>query len=222
MTGFPGSPRLLKGALVVFEASVPVPTNVVPFHYNPDSVARHIQPDNGGDGGGPWSRAGDTQNVLPPLERISMTVELDATDELEQGGTIAAGMGLHPALAALELLLYPSSREVINGKALALFGSSYVTPAHVPLVLLEWGPLRVIPVRVEGLSITEEAFDQLLNPIRASVELQLRTLTEPELQDAGRVFEAADLVNLIAKEGLAHLNAAATTLDVTASIAGLL
>jgi Contractile injection system tube protein len=208
VSGFPGSPRLLKGALVVFESSLPVPTNVIVFQYNPDSVTRNLRTENGDEGAAPWMRSGDTQNVLPPVERLSMTIELDATDELERGADLAVTTGVHPALAALELLLYPSSKQILDAKALSLFGSAFVRPAHAPLVLLEWGPLRVIPVRVESLAIVEQAFDQLLNPIRASVDVGLRTLTEAELQDAGRLFQAADLVNLIAKEGLAHAQVA--------------
>jgi hypothetical protein len=209
VSGFPGSPRLLKGALVVFESSVPVPTNVIVFQYNPDAVTRSLRAEDADEGAAPWLRAGDTQNVLPPVERLTMTIELDATDELERGGSLAVTTGLHPALAALELLLYPSSKQMLDAKALALFGSAFVRPANAPLVLLEWGPLRVIPVRVESLSIVEQAFDQLLNPIRATVDLALRTLTEAELQDAGLLFQGLDLVNLIAKEGLAHAQAAA-------------
>jgi Contractile injection system tube protein len=202
MSGFAGSPHLFKGALVVFESSRGwVPTNIIEFQYNPDSVSRSLAAETADDSSVAWARSGASRNVLPPTERLTMTVELDATDDLERG---AAVTGLHPDLAALELLLHPGSREVIQSKALALFGSAYIRPAQAPLVLLEWGALRVVPVRVESMSITEQAFDPLLNPIRASVELGLRTLSEAELQEAGRLFEAADLVNLIAKEALAH------------------
>ena len=33
---FPGRPRLLKGALIVFDAPIPVPTNIIIFQYNPE------------------------------------------------------------------------------------------------------------------------------------------------------------------------------------------
>ena len=36
MTTFPGSPRVLKGALVSVDPLVPIP-NVIIFQYNPDS-----------------------------------------------------------------------------------------------------------------------------------------------------------------------------------------
>src|SRR6266567_7845880 len=119
---FPGSPRLLKGALVVFETAVPIPTNLIGFQYNPDSVTRSfMQQRPEGDW---WRNAGDTQHVLPPTESIRMTVELDATDQLEEANEVTLLTGLHPTLAALELLLYPQVEQLILGKALALVGSA--------------------------------------------------------------------------------------------------
>jgi len=214
---FPGSPRLLKGALVVFETAVPIPTNLIAFQYNPESVARSFQQQR--PEGDWWRNAGDTQYVLPPTETIRMTVELDATDQLEEANEVTLLTGLHPTLAALELLVYPQVEQLILGKALALAGSALVTPAETPLVILVWGPLRVVPVRVESISVTEEAFDQLLNPIRAKVELDLRSLTDKELQAAGIVFEALTFVNLLAKEALAHENVAVSLAEITGSAA---
>jgi hypothetical protein len=199
---FPGSPRLVKGALVVYETTAPVATNTIVFQYNPEQVARRLeQPRSDTD---PWVNAGDTQYVLPPTESFDLSVELDAADQLEQADPIAVATGIHPTLAALELLLYPSSSALILGRVLSAIGSASVTPAQAPVVLLVWGPLRVVPVRVEAVSVTEEAFDQLLNPIRAKVDLGLRALTEKELEAAGPPFTALGLVNLVEKEALAR------------------
>jgi hypothetical protein len=205
---FTGSPRLLKGALVVFEALKPVPTNIIAFQYNPDQVTRHFQQAGGGNGTPPPSdpcrNAGDTQRVLPPTQSFRLEVELDATDQLEEVSPIAVASGLHPTLSALELLLYPPSTDIILGKVLSKLGSARVSPASAPLVLLVWGPFRVVPVRVESVGITEQAFDQLLNPIRAKVDLSLRMLTDKELKVAGPPFAQLALVNQIAKEVLAR------------------
>jgi hypothetical protein len=217
MSEFPGSPRLLKGALVVFETTVPVPTNLIAFQFNPDSVSRTFRQQTPG-GGNPAQTAGDTQNVLAPTEQLRMSVELDATDQLEQGDVLAVTTGLHGTLAALELLLHPPSTQVILGKLLAAVGSARVTPARVPLVLLVWGPLRVVPVRVESVSITEQAFDQLLNPIRAKVDLGLRTLTEKELRAAGPPFSTLATVNLVAKEALARTSVVTSVAEIGGSV----
>jgi hypothetical protein len=215
---FTGSPRLLKGALVVFEALKPVPTNIIAFQYNPDQVSRRFQQVRCGPAPDPCRDSGDTQRVLPPTESFRMSVELDATDQLESVNPLAIAAGLHPTLAALELLLYPPSTDIILGKILAKIGSARVSPANAPLVLLVWGPLRVIPVRIETISITEEAFDQLLNPIRAKVDLGMRTLTARELRAAGTPFKTLALVNQIAKEVLARTAGVTSVAEIGGSL----
>ncbi len=212
---FPRSPRLLKGALVVFETAIPVPTNLIVFQYNPDTMTRSFQPVGGG-GGDPSAGAGDTQHVpLPPLESFQMKVELDAADQLEASNPLARGVGLHPTLAALELLLYPPSTQLLLNKALSLLGSSIISPAQSPMVLLVWGAPRVIPVRVVSVGITEMAYDQILNPTRAEVALGLRALTPVELLQAGPPFDTLAIVNHIAKEVLARLNIVNSVQQIT-------
>jgi hypothetical protein len=202
---FPGSPKLLKGALVVYATKVPVPNSIVVFQYNPDTMSRSFFEE--GSGEDPRLPGGDPTAVLgPPVEMLDVTVELDAADQLETGDRLTRDLGIHPALAALELLLYPPSSALILKKALALVGSSAISPAQAALVLFVWGPARVVPVRVTAVSITEEAFDQLLNPIRARVGLTMRTLTERELARAGAPFDTLALVQQISKEALARLN----------------
>jgi hypothetical protein len=213
-SAYPGSPRLLKGALVVFETVAPIPTNLIAFQYNPESVTRSIESQNARDptGARRWIERPTPLNT--PLERLRLTIELDATDQLEDGSLVARATGLHPELAALELLLYPTSAQKILGTILSAVGSAFITAADEALVLLVWGPLRVLPVLVESLSINEEAFDQLLNPIRAKVDLELRSLTAGELSHAGKIFGAIDVVNLIAKEVLARENAVTSVEEI--------
>jgi hypothetical protein len=213
---FPRSPILLKGALVVFETSAPVPTNVIVFQYNPDAVRRTFAPQ--ATTARSEKRGESTKVVAAPTESFSVEIEIDATDQLEQNNVLALTTGIHPTLAALELLLYPPSSLVILDKALALVGSASVTPLNSPRVLFVWGPLRVVPVRVTAVSINEQAFDQLLNPIRATVTLSLSSLTETELKEAGAPFDTLGLVQLIAKEALARLNVANSVSNVVAGL----
>ena len=49
------------------------------------------------------------------------------------------------------------------------------------LTLFVWGASRILPVQLTEFSITEEAFDPSLNPIRAKVNLGLRVLTIDDL-----------------------------------------
>jgi hypothetical protein len=81
------------------------------------------------------------------------------------------------------LLLYPPSTQVQLDRSLAQAGRVQVCPADLPLTLLVWGKSRVVPVRLTSFSITEEAFDPLLNPIQAKVALGMRVLTYMELNE---------------------------------------
>jgi hypothetical protein len=49
------------------------------------------------------------------------------------------------------------------------------------LTLFVWSKSRILPVRITDFSITEEAFDPQLNPIRAKVSLSLRVLSVDDL-----------------------------------------
>ena len=124
---------------------------------------------------------------------------------MEVGDPVTLAVGLHPALAALEMLLYPPPPAVLLNKALAAFGSAFVVPAQVPIVLFVWGAPRVVPVIVNSVTVTESAYDQLLNPIQAKVDLEMRSMSDIELQDAGVLFEALGYINLVARDVMAHL-----------------
>jgi len=218
MSEFPGSPKLLKGALVVFGAPIPVPTNLIVFQFNPDEMTRSFRQEAPQGASAERRKSGDTGRVLPPVESYSMSVDLDAADQLETSNPIAVATGIHHALAALELLLYPNSTIVILNKVLSAAGMSLISQPKVPLVLLVWGPLRVVPVRVTSVSIKEQAYDQLLNPIRAKVDLGMQALTDAELRRAGAPFDTLGLVNLIAKEVLSKTNIVSGALEIEASI----
>jgi hypothetical protein len=206
---FPRSPRLLKGALVVFESQKPgPPPRVVVFQYNADQVTRSLAhraapPEPSNVGG---AREDSFRVLGPPVETITLSVELDAADQLEEPTRNAevALNGLHPALASLELLLYPSGAQVLLNRQLAQAGKVQICPADLPLTLLVWGRSRVVPVRLTSFSITEEAFDPRLNPIRAKVDLGMRVLTYMELRDDTLGF-GAYIAYQTQKETLARL-----------------
>jgi hypothetical protein len=204
---FSGRPLLLKGALVVFETPVPLPSNIIIFQYNPESMTRRLTQQRADlTGQARLLTAGDTNNVLfTPDETYSLSVELDAADQLEEGDVVTRAVGLHPALAALELLLYPTSTVTISNQVLAETGGVFIVPPQVPLVLFVWGALRVIPVQVTSVSIAETAFDQILNPIQAKVDLEMRALGDTELAQLKPPFSTLGTVNQIAKEALARV-----------------
>ena len=203
MTSFPGSPRLLKGALVGIDPLNPL-GSLVTFQYNPDTMTRRLEArsvSQEGDRGEAFRLTG------APKETITLSIEIDASDQLEQADPISVSMGLHPTFAALEMMLYPKSLTVIANDILALIGTIEVIPAEAPMILFVWGAARVLPVRLSSFSITEEAYDQMLNPIRAKVELSLSVLSYNDLSllSPGR---ALFLTHHIMKEVLSMVNAA--------------
>ena len=53
--------------------------------------------------------------------------------------------------------------------------------ALMHLTVFVWGPKRALPVKLTEFSITEEAHDVRLNPIRAKLSLSLRVLSVDDL-----------------------------------------
>lgn len=201
MSGFPGSPRILKGALIGVDPLSPLP-NVVVFQYNPESLTRRIEPRAAG---GEGERGEAYRLTGAPRETITVTIEIDATDQLEKGDTLAVTTGIGPTLAALELMLYPKSSLVIANSVLSAIGMTEIIPTDGPLTLFVWGPTRVLPVRLASLNITEEAHDTLLNPTRAKAELTLQVLSYNDLPLASPA-NALFLAHHITKEVLAVSN----------------
>jgi hypothetical protein len=215
MTSFPGSPRVLKGAIVGVDPLNPL-ASVVVFQYNPESLERTIRPKVAGEG----AAQGEVLRLSgPPEETIAVDIMLDATDGLETGDAIAVANGVAASLAALEMLVYPKSALVIANEILAAIGIIEVIPPEAPLTLFVWGPKRVLPVRITDFSITEQAFDPALNPILAKVHLGLRVLTYQDLGIAS-VGGALSLAHQVTKEVMATMAGAGTLAATGATIGG--
>jgi len=182
MSGFPNSPRLQKGAIVGLDPVNPL-ASVVVFQYNPETVTRTLVPQtSGGQAAGMAGAPGEAMRLTgPPQETIKLDVQIDATDQLERAEAPATGFGIHPQLAALETMVYPDSAQLQINNSLASAGTLEIAPAQAPLSLFVWSRNRVLPVRIMEFSITEEAFDPLLNPIRAKVSLGLRVMSINDL-----------------------------------------
>lgn len=198
----PLRPKIQKGALVAYSLPELLPTVIV-FQYNPESVARSMQR-SGSEGGG----RGDAQRVNgPPAETISMTVRLDASDQLEFPGQnpLTVLNGLHPAIAALEGLMHPAYASVIANQAMALAGSAFILGEQSPLAFLVWGERRVLPVQVTGASFREESFSPKLDPTRVAAELSLRVLTYRDL-DVTNPGYWVYLASFTRKEVMAAMN----------------
>jgi hypothetical protein len=214
MSSFPGSPQVLKGAIIGLDPFNPL-ASIIIFQYNPDTMTRTLTAQTTG------SDTADKGEALrlkgPPRETIKVDVEIDAADQLEVADATATTVGLHPTLASLEMLLYPKSALAIANEALAAVGVIEVIPAEAPLTLFVWGAMRTLPVRLDEFSITEEAFDTILNPIRAKVSLSLQVLNYQDLGLAS-VGGALFMVHQVAKEVMATISGVSTITGVIANV----
>jgi len=181
MTTFPNSPRLLKGGLVLLDPQTERVQQVITLQYNPDSLSRTLQVQT------VESSEGDRSQALrltgPPVETIKLEAEIDAADQLEfpQENRDTVEFGIYPHLAALEALIYPTSGQLLNQKALAQAGQLEIAPVEAPLTVFVWSKNRILPVRITEFSVTEEAFNPNLNPLRAKVSLGMRVLNVNDL-----------------------------------------
>ncbi|MFE7559782.1 hypothetical protein [Kitasatospora sp. NPDC057500] len=190
------APRPVRSGLVVIDPQRGTPQRIVVLQFNPDSLERSLAPQAAGaDGGGDRTEALRLKG--PAVETWKFTAELDATDQLE----VPAPNGVHPQLATLESLVQPTSAQLRAHQALAALGTLEITPVEAPLTLFTWGGKRILPVRLTELTITEEAFDIDLNPIRAAVAIGLRVLTVADLPTGHRGAELY-LAHLAQKERL--------------------
>jgi hypothetical protein len=182
MSGSPISPRLVKGGIVTMDPDTSAVQSVIALQYNPDSLSRtlQIQAVQGAQDG---TRVDALRLRGPAAETIKIEAELDASDQLEfpDQNSIPVQFGLHPQLAQLEMLVNPTVETLVADDNMANNGALEIIPLEQPLTLFVWSKSRVVPIRLTDFSITEEAFDPNLNPIRAKVSLGMRVLNVDDL-----------------------------------------
>jgi hypothetical protein len=196
-------PKVQKGAIAAYAFPSLLPKIVV-FQYNPDGVGRQLA-SRGVPGGG---ARGDAQRVNgPPSETLSLSVRIDASDQLQfpDQNSLTVDNGLHPAIAAIEGLMYPAYAAVLANQAMALAGSAFILGEQAPLAFLIWGARRVEPVQVASVNFREEAFDAKLNPTRVTADLSLRLLTYRDL-DVTNPGYWVHLASFTQKEVMSALN----------------
>jgi hypothetical protein len=239
---------LLKGALVSFAPTflpLPVP-DITVFQYNPESLTHtwsqqspaQAEPErSAGRCGRPGTETGNPFAVPGmPGEQFSLTLVVDANEDVAEGGAsgaLAEVSGVYTRLAAIELLLYPagSGRTSLLGQATAALGlggagaTRTVPDSTVPVVLFVWGPLRIVPVRITALTITETLYDRALNPVHAEARLEMNVTTPTELQAAypdGAVLAKVATVAYNYTLGVRQAAAAANLANAGQSIIGML
>jgi hypothetical protein len=177
VTSSPLSPKTLKAGIILLDPVSFAPNRIVLLQYTPDQLTRSLKVQSvTGD-------TGDKTEPLrlkgPPEETFKLDAELDATDQLEFPDQYpnAITYGIFPQLSALEALITPSAAQIAATNSFLAMGAVEIAPMEAPFALFVWSAQRVAPVRVTEFSITEEAFDTELNPIRAKVSIGLRVLS---------------------------------------------
>jgi hypothetical protein len=209
MSSFPNSPLLLKAGLVLIDPTTAAIQRIITLQYNPDTLTRSLQAQSLETGNKDRSEALRLKG--PAIETFKLDAEIDATDQLENPdqNPVATQYGIYPLLAALETTIYPTVDQLQTSNTLAQSGTLEIAPMEAPLALFVWSKSRVVPVRITELSITEEAFDTSLNPIRAKVSLGMRVLSVDDLgydEKGGNLF----LVYQQEKERLSGMNQGGT------------
>lgn len=180
MTTFPRSPRLLKGGIVLIDPETSAVQRIISLQYNPEKLTRTLKGNTVGEDS---DRSQALRLKGPPVETYKLDAEIDAADQLEfpeQNEEIKKN-GITPQLSALETIAYPDSSQLLSNNSLAASGTMEIEPTEAPLMLFVWSKNRVLPVRITDFSITEEAFDPNLNPIRAKISLGMRVLSVDDL-----------------------------------------
>ena len=206
MSSFPNSPYILKGGIVLLDPTTAQVQRIIVLQYNPDTLTRSLQVQAVSEGS---DRSEALRLKGPPVETFKVEAEIDATDQLEtaekDSNRTVIDNGIHPQIAVLESIVYPKSAEALVNFTLAQTGTLEIMPMEAPLTIFVWSSKRILPVRLTEFSVTEEAFDTKLNPIRAKVSLGMRALSYDDLGFAtkgGSLF----LAYQIQKEQMAALS----------------
>ena len=205
---------LMRGALIEygsdFMGRIP---NVVIFQFNPETLSRTVQIPSR-----PASATAreTTQAGEPSVEKITLKASFNAADELGENKVLARLFGVGTRLAALEKMVYPSNDLLAAiGAAMGLGGGGgepgrrAIPRQKMPRILFIWGPYKILPVVLESMSITEQQYDFLLNPVQAEVSITMAVNAVDKCSDDG-VGKGALTYSNMAKDAQAMANLANT------------
>lgn len=219
---------LMRGALIEYGSDFlgPLP-NVVIFQFNPETLTRTIQIPSRPTSGA--SRE-TTQAGEPSIEKISLKASFSAADEFGENKALARVFGVGTRLAALEKMVHPAGPiSGLIGAALDAVGDALglgggddeprqaIPREKYPRILFIWGPFRILPVVLESMSITEQQYDFLLNPIQAEVSISMAVNAIDKCSDDMIGKGALEYSNL-AKEAQAIANLANTVEQIAEMI----
>lgn len=176
-------PKFLKGGIVLIETDTGAVAKTLPMLINPATMTRTLEVRSMGEEGG---RSSPLRLIGPPVETLNVEAKLEVSDALARGDAMAREEGVRPYIAALQMLVSPSSEALSRNDALQQSGALEIVPMAQPLSLFVWGPGRILPMRLISLSIVEEFFNTRLFPLSATVTLGMRSLTVEDLGVSSR------------------------------------
>jgi hypothetical protein len=164
----PSQPNINKGTLILLapnakDASISPKNIFFVFQYNPEKLLHSFNQ----AAASPPGANSSSEIEGSPTELFYLTLDLDSIEiDASSQNQTSANLGIHPALAMLELMMQP---QIVAGKP------------SMPIVVLKWGAKRSVACRFVSMSVEEKSFDVTLNPTRASVSLCLRVLGVAEI-----------------------------------------
>ncbi len=213
----------MSGALIEYGTDFlgPIP-NVVIFQFNPEIMTRTLTiPPRAVDA----TQRETSQGGESAYERFTVNASFSAAQQCNDSNPIGLTVGVGPQLAALEAMVYPvKTPGGLIGAAIdavgSLLGSSAPSPTQpiprqqTPRILFIWGLTRVVPVIIESMTITEQQYDGLLNPVEALVAIGMAIIT-PCACCNDKIGMGAAAYTQMAKDTLATVNLANTVAQVT-------
>ena len=205
-----GAPMLIPVPnIIVFQYNPETMTRTLTPWQPPAKVVQKVVEDgqvtNAGDVKAYQDSLAALAQPYDPTETLSLVLELDATDALEhpEHHPVAAVAGIADRLAAIEMLMYPPGDGLLGGLLGTVSGSvsaggfslggkadaeADLERRDAPIVLFFWGPGRIVPVRITGLTIEEQQYSPTLYPHRAKATISVRVL---DIDDLVQVTGAA-------------------------------
>jgi hypothetical protein len=232
----------LKGALIELGKGplLPVPIVIV-FQFNPETMTHTWTQPEAAPAGANSTVTNPYAVFHDPGESFGLTLVLDGNDSIANGTASAATAltsGVYTRIAALEMLLFPAgpvqnlvgtataaAASAVSAVASAAGAGAVEAKQQVPdkqlnTVLFVWGPGRIVPVRITGMTVAEKLYDARLNPTYAEVQISMRVPTDEELRAMGDGAKVATTA-LKYTQGLRKALATADLANAAESVVGL-
>jgi hypothetical protein len=197
-----GGPPLQRGGFIEYtgDAEGTIKSWIF-FQFNPENLTRTIEMPQITTSNEPYERG---QAGEKPVEKITLVAQFSAADSLGVNNPQSRLYGIAPLLAILQKMTTP---EVMNGasstKAVDKTGDAAAGDAtskksetkpipriRYPKILFVWGTMRVLPVRIDSMSIKEQQFDANLNPVQAEVTIGLAVYVD-EIEQKDKIAHGA-------------------------------